>query len=557
MGEGLAFYIVGNLEKSKHLVQHYSFSSTYNIKNIDLYAGYNYRDSKSQTNEYYNRYIYTDTLWNKLQTSEKLARHHKHSFNAGMAYHPTSNAELGIQYSGNYNFGNESVTDSTHIIPSEGKHALLFSDTKSRNRSYDHHVNLYYDADCKHQWHISMVADYIHKSSKINSQIFETETSTESLLYESWSRWNVFSTNGHVRHESQGWGNLNFGYDFSHSQGIDGIDYLRSQQNGETKNREIKNSIFFGYELSLGEFTFNANARYENPFSKQQVGGQEYMTRHTEDNLLPALSISHSHGMLMQNLDYSVETIRPSYLDMNDNVEYKNRYEQLRGNPDICSSVSHEVSYMLMYKWLYLMASYSYNQRPIMPVVYSLPGSSSVTVSTLKNYSDQQIVALTLSLRKAFGLWNTALSGNVQKSFLSYEGTNGKILKDKQPVGLLFLDNDFQLPHNILLSCSFQQTFGGYLSSLYIKSNSVFNMSVKKSFMKDRLRLSLDAYDIFNSNSNRASRRCNNISMDYETKYETRKVALTLTYRFRKNKEKKHMSSAEKEMQRLQMHDEE
>lgn len=557
MGDGLAFNIIGNLEKGKHLNQHYGFASTYNVGNLDLFCGYNYRDSKSQTTNRYNRYVVADTLWNKLQSYESLARLHKHSFHAGMAYRLTRESEIGIQYSGNYNFGRESVVDSTRVSPSVGEGALLFSDTKSRSRSNDHHVNLYYDANMKHQWHLSMVADYIHKESKNNSQILETETSTDNLIYDSWSRWNVFSANVHVRHDFKKWGSLNFGYDFSHSQGVDGIDYLRSQRNGETKNRELKNSVFFGYELSLGEFTFNANARYENLFSKRKIGGQDNFTRNTENNVLPSLSISHFHGMLMQNLDYSVETTRPNYLEINNNVEYKNRYEQTKGNADIRSSVSHSLSYMLMYKWLYFMASYTYTVRPMMPVVYALPERSSVTVSTLKNYSDQQVVAFTLSLRKTFGLWSTSLSGNVQKSFLSYQGLYGEVLKDKQPVALLFFDNDFRLPHDFLLSCSFQQTFSGYLNSLYIKPSSVFNMSLKKGFMNDRLRLSLDAYDIFNGNINRASRRCNNVSVDYETKYETRKFALTLTYRFRKNKEKKRMSSAQTEMQRLQMNEEE
>ena len=87
--------------------------------------------------------------------------------------------------------------------------------------------------------------------------------------------------------------------------------------------------------------------------------------------------------------------------------------------------------------------------------------------------------------------------------------------------------------------------------SINVKSSSSVNLSIKKSFLNDRLRLSLDGYDIFNGDRNRACRQIYNVRSSFNTKYETRKVGLTLTYRFHKIKERENQTSAEVEMKRL------
>ena len=107
----------------------------------------------------------------------------------------------------------------------------------------------------------------------------------------------------------------------------------------------------------------------------------------------------------------------------------------------------------------------------------------------------------------------------------------------------------------LVVSSSITSTFenGGYLETVYLNPLSTFNLSIKKSFLQDRLRLSIDANDIFNGDKTKSSRQIHNVVTNTFSKYETRKIGLTLTYRFRKNVEKKKISSAETEMKRLQI----
>ncbi len=557
LGEGLAFNTVGNLTQAKHLSQNYGFSSTYNMKNIDLFLGYNYSNAKTRTKDTYMRQIVADTIWCKEQNAENLTKSNDHNVQAAIAYHLSDKTEMGIQYDGTYIKSKGAKTNFTSVVSNAGTSSLV-NDNQDSNESSDiHHLSAYYETKLNHNWHFSTVADYIHKKSTNHTFIQETEERTTNLNYESWSRWNVVSLNIQASHDFAHCGNLRFGYDFSHSHGVDGVDYVRSLYNGKTKNKEVKNALFVSYEVPINDFSLSAGVRYENMYFTRNDFGVNNLKRHHEDTFMPTLNVSYSKGLLMQNLSYSYGTNRANFSDMNDNIIYVNKYEWAKGNANIKTELEHSVSYMLMYKFLYATLNYSYIRHPLLTEMYSLPNQSSITVSTQGNLSKRQVLSAMLNARNSVAFWSYSLTGFLQKSFVRYPGVNGVMLNDKQPLCMIHFDNDFRLPKNILVSFGFQQLFGGYLETIKIKSLSSFNFSVKKSFFQDKLRLSIDANDIFNGDKNRTSRQINNVIMSGSTKYETRKIGLTLTYRFRQKKEKKVNTSASVEMKRLEIKDRE
>lgn len=550
LGEGLAFNTVGNLTQARHLTPTYGFVSTYSMKKVDFFLGYNYSNIKTMTKDIYKRQVLADTIWNKDQSTENLSKAYKHNFQVAWTYHPSRSVELGLQYDGFYSSSKDRKNDSTSIASNFGKYSSIMSDQDSYEDSYIHHLSAYYEASFSHSWHLSMVADYIHKKTKSNAFICEKNEGVERFDYDSWSRWNVASANIHLNHDFMGWGSLRLGYDFSHSQGVDGIDYTRSLYNGNTKNKEVKNALFVSYDVPVHNFSFSAGMRYENVFSKITLSKTE---RYHESTFMPTLSVSYSKGELMQSLSYSLSTNRANFADKNNNVIYVNRYEQIRGNENVKTELAHDISYMLMYKFLYATLGYSYISNPLLTMVYALPKQPSVTVSSQGNLSHSQMLSAMLNARHSIGFWSFALTGFLQKSFVHYPGANATMLSDGHPLCMINVDNYFQLPKGILFSLGYKQMFGGYLETLHLKPLSSLNLSVKKSFLHDKLRLSVDAYDIFNGDKNRYTRQMHNVIMDGSTKYETRKIGLTLTYRFRKNIERKANTSAETEMKRLGM----
>lgn len=151
---------------------------------------------------------------------------------------------------------------------------------------------------------------------------------------------------------------------------------------------------------------------------------------HSDNTFLPSVTLSYSHGLLVQNLSYSVGTERANYADMNDNVTYVNRYEQSKGNSQLKTAITHSLSYLLMYKSLFLTLNYDYVYRPLLPVIYSLEGNSAVTVSSQDNLSHRQALSAMLNWRNTYKCYTASLTGFFQKSIMHYPGIDRTTFHD-------------------------------------------------------------------------------------------------------------------------------
>lgn len=182
-----------------------------------------------------------------------------------------------------------------------------------------------------------------------------------------------------------------------------------------------------------------------------------------------------------------------------------------------------------------------------------MPGNSAVTVNSMDNFDKMHNLTGMVNMQYPVKWWMPSLTLTCMKTFFSYPGPNKSVLKAGRPLVMVNFNNSFTLPSGFLLSADFNYGSRGYYQLYEAKSYTSFNLSLKKSFLKDKLQLSLDAYDIFNKNNTRASARLNDIIMHSVGKEETRKVGFTITYRFRTEKKMKNQSAAETEMSRLNM----
>lgn len=549
--EGLAFNTTANLTQSSHTSQKYGLSSSYSTGKLDVLLDYNYRNAKGKANERQTTKISADTIWNKVRMGDNIKNTELHHVKAGLAYHLTKDSEIGVKYTGSFGSGNGSVWDSLNVENNYGDKNVMKTDKFSRNNTNTHHINVYGDMNLPKDWKINVSLDYINMDSKNRNRIKEEDFTVSNIAYLNQSKWDVMSASLHASRYFENGSGINVGYDFSHTKGNNVIEYEGMQNVGRTDDKEIKNAFFLSYELPLGQFTLNAGLRYELLHNRLNGNDGRGDMKHTEHKFLPTFGVSYFKGNLMQTLSYSVSTNRPYFDEYNENFQYVNRYEYQKGNNALQSETVHDLSYMLMYKSLYLVLGYSYSLNPWMNNSYSMKGKSSVIISTQENLRYRHDFTAMINFHKEIKWWSPSWSMAVMKSILKYPGPNGTEYSDGRPMVMLNMDNDFTLPGGYILSANYHQNFKGYLQMLRIYSSSSFNVSLKKSLFKDRLRLSFDAYDIFNGERNHSIWRINDIVMDSYTKNDTRKFGVTLTYRFRENKTQKKNTSAEVEMKRL------
>lgn len=559
LGEGLALNATGNLTQGKYLSPKAGFYSNYDVGKWDFFLSYYYGRPKSKEETFSTVQTLASTVWNKDEYKHSLSTAKSHSYKGGMAYHFSPESSLGLQYIGGYRRTNSSSKDTISMVPGNGTPSFMKTDGVNATDITNHHVNVYYNTKFGSSWSLNACADYVNRLQDGNRDLLERDyvSAEKAVSYTQESRWNIAAANIHASYDSEKHGSLAFGYDFSHSWGKDNTVHKSRVYDDRTRNRETKNSIFVKYSRPFGDFTVEAGLRYEHVRSVQDNETSTGHESHSSHNFLPSLNLSHSKGMLMQSLNAYIETTRPDFTDMNGNVDYQNRYNLSLGNPGLKTSTCYNINYMLMYKFLYLNIGYDYTRRPIDGNFYALEENPSVMVGRVENFSDRQHLTGTLYLRHTIKWWTPMLSLVCMKSFADYPGPNGTTLHNGRPVVFCTLASDCDLSSGYMLSARFDYNFGGYIGTFKVRPYSSLNLSLKKSFMKDRLRLSIDAYDLFEKGYTRALWNINNLKMNTRMLPETRKFGITLTWRFRKSKEMNKQSAAEKEMSRLKLDEQE
>ena len=315
----------------------------------------------------------------------------------------------------------------------------------------------------------------------------------------------------------------------------------------------MKNSLYLSYDYVWNNLSVGAGLRYEHIRSNLKENSSNKSQNQTYHNFLPSVSLSYNTESLQQSLSYSVHTERPPFGVMNDNAVYTDRFTYQKGNLYLRQALTHDLNYMLFYKFLFLNLNYTNTQNPLITAFYSMPGNSAVTVSYMDNFDRMHNLTGMVNVQYPVKWWLPSLTLTCLKTFFSYPGLDGSVLKSGRPLMILNFNNSFTLPAGFLLSADFNYGTRGYYQLYESKSYSSLNLSLKKSFLNDRLQLSLDGYDIFNKNKVRSGARLNDIIMNSISKEDTRKIGITVTNRFRTERTMNNRSAAENEMSRLNM----
>lgn len=555
LGEDIAFNVSSNLLQSSNFTQNHRFNGNYNFKNWDFFFSYKYQKGKTKTDIEINQQTANDTLWNSTKLSHQLETAKKHTYTGGFAYHFSPESEISMRYAGEYSKKINDVSDSLAMIPDKGNTAYTNSNSQLNQKTVSHHINIYYIGNWKEHWKINAYGDYIRKTDNQLGSINEKDEfqHANNFTYNRKAQWDIFAANLHLTHDIEGRRNFGIGYDFSHTKGTDYINNVRALNNGKTQNNELKNSVFLTYSHVWNFFSLNVGFRYEHIRTNLK---EEYSNKQQEKNyhnFLPSASVSYNKGEFQQNLSYSIHTERPPFDVMNENAIYVDRYTYQKGNLYLKQALTHDLNYMLMYKFLFLNLNYTKTHHPLVTAFYSMPNNSAVTVSYMDNFSSLQNITGMFNLQYPVKWWTPSLTLTCMKSFFNYPGAGGSMLKAGRPITILNCTNSFSLPAGVLLSADFTYGWKGDFQMIEMKDYSSLNLSMKKSFLNDKLRFSLDIYDLFNQNQSHSVSRLNDIIMRYISKEETRKIGLTVIYRFRTEKKMNSQSAARTELSRLNM----
>ena len=159
-------------------------------------------------------------------------------------------------------------------------------------------------------------------------------------------------------------GELSAGTEMTHSNSH-GI-YNNVEQIVRSSDDEIKESNMAGfaeYHLRLDNWSIGAGLRYEAVTSDYYSFGQ-YQTEPSRKyhDLFPNLSVGWQKNKWGIQLSYNKRISRPSYYQLDSNIQYDNRYEYEGGNPLLRPTIKQNFDLNVTYSWLNFTAGYSHNK---------------------------------------------------------------------------------------------------------------------------------------------------------------------------------------------------
>ena len=493
----------------------------------------------------------------------------KHSYNdhfywsAGADLALTEKQTIGVKYDGynihqpmpfkmtSYAMTNDHVDDNV-----TGNNKFLYYD-------WQHHVNAFYQGKFGEKWKLNFFGDFVKlhtEQAQFVDEISEREARNKfTLLPQSdGTIWGAKARANYTINDKQTW---MMGTEYNYVKSESRADYTPADKGTSTHSitKENHAAVFAEYSIDFKPFSLRVGLRYEHVDSRLDylkdetgrtgIGSSETGTtgtgtpetasteplHRTYDNLYPSLLLSHQAGRFSQSLSYRSSETRPSFQELNTGTVYANRYMRQVGNSELEPSQRHDFQYQASYGDLFLQASYTYVKNYITSIIEPYSDDPQTGYITWTNIDHCWNWGSFLSYRHRWGFYEPQVQAGIQQGFIKVISM-GKEKGFHDPYYIFSLYNGFHLPKGWYLNLSFSYRSSGTYDFLTINSVHNFDFQLYKSFLKDKLSLSLNVNDIFNTKRQKTDGTYGNVRFQQQKWEDTRSVQLRLTYRFNQAK---------------------
>lgn len=412
----------------------------------------------------------------------------------------------------------------------------------------------------------SVPSDSIAWSLASSSPLQEARNKFTLLPQSDGTIWGAKARANYTISDKQTW---MMGAEYNYVKSESRTDYTPADKGTSTHSitKENHAAVFAEYSLDFKPFSLRVGLRYEHVDSRLdylkdetgrtgigrigsfengnsetgRTGTGTLETASTEplhrkyDNLYPSLLLSHQSGRFSQSLSYRSSEIRPSFQELNTGTVYANRYMWQIGNSQLEPSQRHEFQYQASYGDLFLQASYTYVKDYITSIIEPDSDDPQTGYITWTNIDHCWNWGSFLGYRHRWGFYEPQVQTGIQQGFIKAVSM-GKEKSFHDPYYIFSLYNGFHLPKGWYLNLSFSYRSSGTYDFLTLCSVHNFDFQLYKSFLKDKLSLSLNVNDIFNTKRQKTDGTYGNVRFQQQKWVDTRSVQLRLTYRFNQAK---------------------
>ena len=334
-------------------------------------------------------------------------------------------------------------------------------------------------------------------------------------------------------------GELSFGGEYSYStrKSVYSVVPKGIIDDDRSRTEEGLATAFVEYARQFGPVSAQLGLRYEDVnFDYYEDGKRIAEQSRAYGDWFPSVALSAMFGKVGLQLGYSADIRRPSYNQLRSNINYDNRYTYEGGNPFLVPMKSHNVNFAASYKWLMFSAGYSHIIDPILQHSETYNGDPAVALFKQVNGEAYDKVYASLNLRPTVGIWHPSLMLGVQKQWFKM-AVHGHNPLDN-PMATFRFDNTVETKWceiSLNMRCN---TTGAEENNYMRKPTFRADLSLYKSFLKDKLSLTLYVSDLFKTDKTSVVTYYGTMRESIYEPKAMRNINLTVRYKFNVDRSK-------------------
>ncbi len=452
----------------------------------------------------------------------------------GLSYMFNEHHSVGASYSNSMGKNLSRYTAISDItIDGEATDHAEETDREKENAYPSHYANVYYDGEIG-KLGIDLNVDYMWTKSRTNATYDETSNSDGHTDFNTQnnSRKRLFAEKLVLSYPV--WkGELEIGDEFTTSRikSLYNTDFtLLNNSDSRTDERNIAG--FAQLSQQFGAFEAAVGLRYEHVKYRYYDGGVlDTDQSRTYSNLFPSASLSYSTDDFQLGLSYSDKTQRPSYDDLDGNVEYVNRYTLMGGNPALQPETVHTLELTGVWQFLFAQLTYTHCKNPIFTDATNYDEASEVKIISYKNYSGIDKLNAFVGAELEIGIWQPKVNVGIAKQWLTVEyGEGTKTLN--HPFVFLQMQNAIHIPGDIWLNADITWRSKGNYENVRVHHTTSLNAKIYKAFCNNHFSAWFEANDILNQTGQNNDFYCRDVTVNQRDYSNGRQFLLTLSYNF-------------------------
>ncbi|MDR0431524.1 MAG: TonB-dependent receptor [Tannerellaceae bacterium] len=541
-GEGIGVDMRSVVERSykTNLIEQVNLN--YRKNNLDLFGDLQYSTNDlRQESDIFQR-VYTQS--NVVSQDNNMMNDTKMKLlngEMGMNYIINKHNSFGVSYNVKGNIRKESDIMVASIVRMNDTFYDKWENNIHKENHADpmHHINGYFNGKIK-KMGVDLNMDYVYSAVDIDNIAKEVSQEFEDQMINSVNKTtnSLFATKLVLNHPVLK-GNLSWGGEYTN---IKREDYFNNIEEilpfANNTIYEDKIAGFVQFDKKIGKVQSSVGLRYEYAsfdYHKDDVLlDQESKEYH---NLFPSISLAFPIKKIKTQFSYSAKTKRPTFSQLRSNLEYVNRYTYQSGNPLLKPSITHDITLMMMYKWIHLNLSYQSVNNPIIYTARQYQENPEITLVTYDNFNKINLMTAVVTLAPKIGIWNPQLTLGAYKQWFEVDYF-GEKKKMTSPQFVASFNNSFKLPKDFIFRLDANFKSEADVQNLTTGNMYMINTSINKSLLSNRLNVNLQVFDIFNSLETETTLFATKMDLNQKTKTNSQKVRLTLRYNFNITKNK-------------------